>query len=100
MNPVDVADEPNHHLVFENEHVRVFNAEIPAYSSTLLHRHGHDYSVVILGAADVEDEAMGEPPHRKSYQGGETSSGRAGFTHTVRNLGATPFRNIVVELKR
>ncbi len=99
MNAVDVANEPHHHLVFENERVRVFNVDIPPHSSTLLHRHANDYGVVIVGPAEVEDKVPGEPPRRKSYKGGEIHSGHRGFTHTVKNLGDHPFLNVVVELK-
>lgn len=99
MQVVEIGAEPLHHLVFENEHVRIFNVEVPAQQSTLVHRHGRNGSVVIVGPAEVEDEKVGEAPKRTTYAGAETHAIAAGMTHKVKNVGRTVFRNVVIEFK-
>lgn len=56
---VPVEKEPHHHLVFENEYVRVFKVEVPPHESTLVHRHSRDYVVVTIGDADVTNAVVG-----------------------------------------
>jgi Mn2+/Fe2+ NRAMP family transporter len=41
--PVPARQEPFHRIVFENDHVRIFNVELPAEESTLLHHHESEY---------------------------------------------------------
>lgn len=96
---VSTSHEPFHHVVFENDHMRIFNVELPPGESTLLHRHDHDYHVVIVGAADIEDQAENEEPQRVHYSGGEVVSGHSGHVHQVTNVGSQPFRNFGVEVK-
>jgi hypothetical protein len=42
---VEIAREPNHHLVLENASVRVFLVNVAPHESTLLHRHRRDYGL-------------------------------------------------------
>src|SRR5580704_7524773 len=41
---VEITAEPSHHLALDNEYVRVFKVEVAPHSSTLMHRHRHDYT--------------------------------------------------------
>ncbi len=95
---VEVAEEGHHHRTFENEIVRVFKVEVPPHDSTLLHRHRHDYVFVTLGASQVSNEVEGKPPAELKFQDGETRFVPGNFAHLVRNLAATPFVNVTVEL--
>jgi quercetin dioxygenase-like cupin family protein len=95
---VEITNEAHHHLAFENEYVRVFKVEVAPHDSTLMHRHRHDYLFVIVGASDVSNEVEGTPPVELKLQDGETRFVPGNFAHIARNLGATPFRNVTVEL--
>jgi quercetin dioxygenase-like cupin family protein len=95
---VEITSEPHHHLVFENELIRVFRVEVPAGETTLMHRHNHDYVYVTLGASDLENRIQGKPAARIQLQDGETRFTAGNFAHAVRDLASTPFRNITVEL--
>lgn len=97
--PVDTGQEPFHNIVFENEHVRIFNVELPPRQSTLLHQHNYDYYAVIVGAGDIEDQDVGEAAHPVHFNGGEVVTGRRGHVHKVTNVGAQTFRNVAVEVK-
>lgn len=95
--PVEITAEPRHHLVFENPYVRVFKVEISAGEATLPHRHGHDYVYVNLGSAQISDLVEGKPPMTAKLQDGQTVFVEGNMADVVRDLGATPFRNVTVE---
>jgi quercetin dioxygenase-like cupin family protein len=63
-----------------------------------MHHHGHDYVWVTLGAADIENQVQGKPSARLQFKDGETRFTAGNFSHMVRDLAPTPFRNITVEL--
>jgi quercetin dioxygenase-like cupin family protein len=95
---VPVAEEPAHHLAFENEYVRVFKVEVAPHAATLMHRHDRDYVFVTLGESEVISERQGEKPVTLSLKDGETRFTKGGFAHIARNLSDKPFRNVTVEL--
>ena len=95
---VEITAEPSHHLVLQNSYVRVFKVEVPPHATTLLHRHRHDYIFVTLGASEVSNEVEGKPPVTLKLQDGEVRAVDAGFAHVARNLSASPFDNITIEL--
>jgi beta-alanine degradation protein BauB len=94
---VEITAEPHHHLVLENEYVRVFSVEVAPKDATLLHRHRHDYVFVNLGNAEISNEVEGKASVKVTLQDGEAKFSQGDFAHIARNLGATPFRNIAVE---
>jgi len=69
---VEITAEPDHHLALENERVRVFQVEVPANASTLLHRHRHDYLFVTLGASHAGNEVEGKAAAALALADGET----------------------------
>lgn len=95
---VEITDEPFHHLVLENEYVRVFHVEIPPGRPTLLHRHRHDYVFVSLGASEVRNAVEGKEPVTLKLADGEARLVAGGFAHVARNLGSTPLRTLAVEI--
>jgi quercetin dioxygenase-like cupin family protein len=95
---VEITSEPSHHLAVENEHVRVFQVEVAPKSSTLLHRHRHDYLFVTLGEAHVVNEITNKPPMDLKLADGETRFTPGNFAHVARNLSDQPFRNVTIEL--
>jgi len=95
---VEITTEPAHHLVLENEYVRVFQVEVAPHAATLLHRHRHDYVFVLLGATRISNEVEGKAPVEVTLADGETLFTAGGFAHVARNLADTPFRNVTIEL--
>jgi quercetin dioxygenase-like cupin family protein len=95
---VAIDAEPHHHLVLENAQVRVFQVEVAPHTATLMHRHGRDYVLVTLGAAEFENDVAGKPPASLKLQDGETRFSTGGFAHVAKNLADTPFRNVTIEL--
>ena len=95
---VEITAEPSHHLVLENEYVRVFQVELAPHAATLMHRHRHDYFFVALGDSHVSNEVEGKPPAELTLADGETRFTPGNFAHIARNLSARPFRNVTIEL--
>lgn len=95
---VEITNEPHHHLILQNESVRVFRVEVPPGDPTLMHHHAHDYVWTSLGAADINNQVEGKPPARLQFKDGETRFTAANFSHIVTDFAPAPFRNITVEI--
>ena len=95
---VALTAEPSHHLLLENDQVRVFRFDLAPHASTLLHRHGHDYVFVTLGEAHFSNEVQGKAPVEVKLPDGKTGVTPGDFAHTAKNLADTPFRNLTIEL--
>jgi quercetin dioxygenase-like cupin family protein len=95
---VEITAEPSHHLVLENENVRVFKVEVAPDASTLMHRHRHDYVFVTFGEAHVSNGVEGKPPVDVKLADGDTRFVPGNFAHVARNLSDQPFRNVTIEL--
>jgi beta-alanine degradation protein BauB len=96
---VPIAEEHHHHLVLENEYVRVFHVEVAPHSETLYHQHDMDYVFVTLGDSAVESVRVGGKPVKLELKDGDTRFTKGGFAHKAVNLGDKPFVNVTVELK-
>jgi quercetin dioxygenase-like cupin family protein len=94
---VEITSEPNHHLTFENQYVRVFNVEVAPQTATLMHWHRHDYVFVTLGASHILNEVQGKAPAEVKLPDGETRFSPAPFAHVAKNLSEQPFRNVTIE---
>jgi quercetin dioxygenase-like cupin family protein len=97
-SPVEVANEPHHHLVLQNKYLHVYKVELPPGKQTLLHHHGENFVSVTLGEAQIENDAVGKPPASLKTGPGDVRMTSAPLTHLVKNLGSTPFLNITVEI--
>ncbi len=95
---VEITSEPSHHLAIENSYVRVFKVEVAPHASTMMHWHRHDYAFVTLGASEVENDVKDKAPATLKLQDGEAHFSVASFAHVAKNLAATPFRNVTIEL--
>lgn len=95
---VEITAEPTYHLALENPYVRVFEVEVPPGGATLMHYHRHDYVAINLGRAELLNQVEGKPPVRVKLADGQTAFTEGNFAHSLRDLGATSFRNVTVEL--
>jgi mannose-6-phosphate isomerase-like protein (cupin superfamily) len=94
---VEITAEPHHHLIFQNDYVRVFDVMVAPRDATLMHRHRHDYVFVAIGTAVISNEVEGKAPVQVALSDGEVKSADAGLVHIARNTGSTMFHNIAVE---
>lgn len=95
---VEITAEPHHHLAFANNQVRVFNAEIPPHSESLMHWHRYDYFYIPLGDSEIINVVKGKDPISLKLHDGETEFRSAIFAHVTRNPSDTSFRAVVIEL--
>lgn len=95
---VPVANEPRHHLKFENQYVRIFDVVVPPGDATLFHTHTNDYVFVSIGDANLKAEVPGNQPGPLVLKDGEVRFTRGVITHRVTNMSKTPFRNITIEV--
>jgi hypothetical protein len=98
--PVEITSEPGHHLVLSNGYTRVFEVQLPAHASTLLHRHRYSYLFVNLGPAKIENDVQGKPPVTMKLLDGQTELSETPMAHVIRNLSDAPFRNVTIEILR
>jgi quercetin dioxygenase-like cupin family protein len=97
---VPITEEQHHHLVLENEYVRVFHVEVPPHSETLYHQHDMDYVFVTLGDSKVASERADGKSVTLELKDGDTRFTKGGFAHKAVNLSDKPFVNVTVELKK
>jgi hypothetical protein len=95
---VPIPQEPHHHLVLENDYVRVFRVSVPAHESTLLHQHDVPYLYVSLGPADVINAVQGRPEAHLVMADGQLGYSPGHFAHIARNESDAPFNNVTIEL--
>src|SRR5436305_9881743 len=97
---VPISKEVHHHLVLENEYVRVYSVEVAPHSETLYHQHDLDYIFVTLGDSDVDSVRVGEKPAHLALKDGEVRFTKGRFAHKAVNNSDKPFRNVTIELKK
>jgi hypothetical protein len=95
---VEITAEPSHHLVFQNEYVRVFDVTVAPRATTLVHKHNYDYLFVTLGDSDVVSVRPGEKPVALKLKDGEVRFTPGKFAHAAINQSDRPFHNITIEL--
>ncbi len=95
---VPIPKEPHHHLVLENNYVRVFRVSVPAHEATLLHQHDVPYVFVSLGPAEVINAVAGKPEARIVMTDGQVGYSPGHFAHIARNESDAPFNNVTIEL--
>lgn len=97
---IEITAEPNHHLLFENQYVRVFRIDLAPHAAMLLHHHRHDYIFAVLGPSSIENDIVGQAPFLRKFQEGETVFVPGPFAHTAKNLSDKPFQVIAVEIMK
>ncbi len=98
--PVALKDEPNHHLLFENDYARVWAFGIKGHDATLLHNHDLPYLGIAVGSADFINAVTGKPETHVTLTDGQVTYSKGGFSHVARTETDTPFRNFTIELLR
>jgi beta-alanine degradation protein BauB len=97
---VPITEEQHHHLVLDNDYVRVFHVEVPPHSETLYHQHDMDYVFVTLGDSKVASERVDGKSTTLELKDGDTRFTKGGFAHKAVNLSDKPFVNVTIEMKR
>ena len=94
-------------LLFENERVRVWDLRLAPGETLPAHRHELDYLYVVIGDGSLQTgypDGTADPPREMQdgdvrFRAVKSPDGASRATHSATNVGQTPWRNIVVELK-
>lgn len=98
LKVVPISNEHHHHLAMENGFVRVYEVEVPAHESTLMHQHDRDYVYIVLGDSNVTNEVLGKSAVKMSLTDTTVNFSKGPFAHIAGNEGDKPFRNVTIEL--
>ena len=79
--------------------MRVLDVTVPPFDGTLFHIHENPYVYVSLGPATLKAQVVGQTDFTDlNLKDGEVRYSPA-VTHRVGNIGATPFRNITIQIQ-
>jgi hypothetical protein len=98
--PVALKDEPHHRLIFQNDSVHVYDVEVSAENSTLLHHHDLPYILVALGQAGFTNSIQGKPGVHVSLQDSEAKFETPPVVHLVKVDSGMDFHDITVEFTK
>jgi len=90
----DVATE----LLFENEHVKVWEMRLEPGEASELHRHEFEYFFVVLEGESIDADFAGGQSVRLPVQPGRVIYVPPGNTETAVNRSGVRYREILVEL--
>jgi hypothetical protein len=93
----DLADEPHHQLLFQNQDARVFLLELPRLASTQSHCHSHPYLYVVAATGRSSNTVEGQGPISRDWNGAEARFIYRPIQHVIRNEAMTPYRELIVE---
>lgn len=96
---VPATREPHHTVKLENQYVRVLDVTVAPFDGTLYHIHENPYVYVSIGPATLKAQVEGSNDIADlNLKDGEVRFSPV-VTHRVGNIGATPFRNITVQIQ-
>lgn len=98
---IDVQDEPRHHLVFQNESIKIFDVNILVGDVTEYHRHRRANVAIFMSDADLAAQGLDEAQSpTRSVKVGAMGLARVsgdGYVHRVANTGNTALHIIDIE---
>jgi quercetin dioxygenase-like cupin family protein len=100
-DPVPVEQEPHHHVIFENQYVRVLDVVLKPGETTLFHKHSLDNVPVILTDAANKRQFPAEdwaPSPAKAGSVGFTIGTKTPYVHRISNVGTTVFHVLDVQI--
>jgi len=104
--PVPVEREPHHHVVLQNQYVRVLDVFFPVGQPALFHTHSNDNVSVELSGDKTKSQPWSGKGIGEWSAAGDVVPGRVGFhkaagqpyTHRVGSAGEKPYHVIDVEI--
>jgi quercetin dioxygenase-like cupin family protein len=100
-DPVLVELEPHHHVIFENQYVRVLDVVVKPGETTLFHKHSLDNVAVILTGTTLKNQVAGLDWTERTTN--DASVGFAAgtakpYVHRISNAGSTVFHVLDVQI--
>jgi beta-alanine degradation protein BauB len=102
MTTSDATSDVGSRLLFENDHVKIWDLRLEPGQNLGMHRHTSEYALVVIGDGTLRSvNEDGSTRFEKDMPDG-TVAYRALKTedvHDAVNVGKDPWRNIVIEFK-
>lgn len=100
MSAADIADvvPVGTALVYQDSRVRIWTLDLLPGAETTTHQHPCDYVYVVLSAGRTETIDVDGTVHPGDDRVGDAVYHCAGPSHRLRNVGSTPYANVIVEL--
>jgi quercetin dioxygenase-like cupin family protein len=87
------------YVLFENDAIRVWAVSVEPGSKHPWHRHLLPYVIVPVTGGEIEIESVDGTLRRPKEIIGQVVWRDAGEVHELRNVGASIYRNVLVEVK-
>ena len=100
-DPVPVEQEPHHHVVFENQYIRVLEVIVKPGETTLFHKHSLDNVAVILTGTNLRNQLPGADWTERIANDGSVglAAGTAKpYVHRISNAGSTVFHVFDIQI--
>ena len=94
----DIGHEPHHHLVLQNEFVKVYEVNLPARDRFPRYRNDADELTVVLGNATTVTASPGQADVLEFQKDGQLHFSSSAVQE-VRNIGQTPFRSVSIDFR-
>ncbi|MEO3772788.1 hypothetical protein [Micromonospora sp. B9E7] len=85
-------------LVYQDDRVRIWTLDLAPGQETNIHQHPCDYVYVVLSPGQTETVCTDGTVLPGDDKVGDAVYHEAGLPHLLRNVGATPYANVIVEL--
>lgn len=102
MTQPQISSDVGTKLLFENDRVRVWDLRLAPGEQTPFHRHATHYLYVVIGDGELQTlypDGTADPPRAMADGDVRFREVPGESVHAARNVGARPWRNIVIELR-
>ena len=87
------------YVLFENEHVRVWQNNLEPGESSDWHRHTSNYLFVATVRGKLQIEFDDGSSHANNLELGQVVMGEKDSIHQLSNVGDKPYTSVIIELK-
>ncbi len=88
------------YVLFENEHVRVWQYNLEPGECSDWHRHTNNYLFVATVSGQLQIEFDDGSSHANNLELGQVVMGEKDSTHQLSNVGDKPYTSVIIELKK
>lgn len=103
LSQIPVAEEPLHHILYEDEEIRVLEIVALPGDTALMHQHDYNYCYIATQGGKMWLEDLGEESRAVSlpthYAGGKFNLAEGPFTHRFANIDNKDIRFFTIEHK-
>jgi hypothetical protein len=95
---ITMDEEPHHHMVMQNDYVKVFKVKVTGGDAIATHRHDHDTVAIAIGDQQVTVGVPGKPDVHQKNADGQVRLQMVGYVHSTRIDKDTKYLTVAVEL--